>query len=98
MSFWPVSRKGSRMEAPHGHGKPRAASRRYTGGAGVVYEVREWGTYPNSGKRRFTTWMVRGGETAVPMDMPSLVRPSFKAAEKALAAFAKRGCLMEVER
>lgn len=85
-----------RMEAPHGHGKKKQVSRRFTGGGGVFYEVRAWGTYPNSGNRRWTTWMVKG-TGAVPMDIPSLVRPGFSAAEKALVAFAKRGCLQEVE-
>ncbi len=91
MSFWPV-----RLSARHR--KPQKASRRFTAGGGVFYEVREWGTYPDSGIKRWTTWMVTASGEASPMTAPSLVRPSFDRAERALVAFAKRGVLMEVER
>ena len=75
--------------------KPRPSGKRYRDAQSVVYEVREWGRYPESGKRRWTTFQVFKDGTAKAMAAPGLVRPSFARAQRALDDMAKRGCLPE---
>lgn len=88
---------GARSDAPTSKPKAAPKGKRWTGGVGH-WEVREWGVYAGSGRRRWTTWYVGEDGSARPEKLPCLVRPSFTAAEKALAAFAKRGGLVEVGR
>lgn len=75
--------------------KPKPHGKRYRDGQSVVYEVREWGVYPVSRKKRWTTFQVFKDGTTSPMTSPGLVRPSFSQAQRALDAMAKRGCLPE---
>ena len=78
--------------------KPRPAGKRYKDTAGVVCEVREWGRYAESGRKRWTTFQVFPDGTANPMEGNNLVRPSFKSAQRALDEKARLGGWVEVER
>jgi len=85
----------ARGDAPKRHPKPEPRGKRYSCGIGW-YEVRRWGVYAASGRDRWTTWLVPRDGTPAPLSMPGLVRPSFTQAEKALAAFARRGGFFEL--
>ena len=93
-TWWVHPAYFARSDAPPKKPKAAPKGKRWTGGIGF-YEVREWGVYEGSGRARWTTWYVGEDGSARPETMPSLVKPSFKWAERALEAFAKRGGLME---
>lgn len=76
--------------------KPKTG-KKYRDGKSVVYEVRQWGVYPESLRKRWTTFQVFPDGTDAPVKAPGLVRPSFSEAQRALEAYAKRLALQEAE-
>lgn len=74
--------------------KPKVG-KKYLDGKSVVYEVRQWGVYPESLRKRWTTFQVFPDGTAAPVTSPGQVRPSFTEAQRALDRMAKRLALQE---
>ncbi len=77
--------------------KPKKTGKKYRDGKNVVYEVRQWGVYPESLRKRWTTFQVFSDGTDAPVKAPGLVRPSFSEAQRALEAYAQRLALQEAE-